>query len=164
MLKRIIIIFVMVVVFIAGFAFIYQQLQSKVESATSNYAQLYNIESISYADSQTYLQDKSGNYLLFFSGDDSDSKYVEESILPSVQENIGLYLIYIDMNEASDFGSTRFKTSWQFESYPAFAYVTITDGAIQINSVIESLDSDPITILSLRSWLNKNGIFKGTYE
>lgn len=167
MKKRIILILVLIGLAIAATTVIYQRMSSdKVSSITlEQNSALSTVEvSVPFEKSIDYMKTYAdGTYVLFFGDGQSETNYIKENLLPEVNENISVGMIYVDMTTASSMGSTRFKQAWQFETYPAFAIIRVESGEITIVNVLADSDKVPIDLAALRTFFYDNDVWQGTY-
>ena len=58
--------------------------------------------------------------------------------------------------------TSRLSEDWTISSYPAFAAVTVRNGAIIVNNKLENTNNHQITAADMEQWLALNGLYQGT--
>lgn len=121
--------------------------------------------SIPYNDLEGYVAED-GKYYLWFCDASTDCTFINDTALRPLANEIktGEFpeITFVDMTYArQNISPVKFKQVWGFSSYPAFVAIEVSEGQIQINSVIEWSVNNPIGKEDVKNWMIENDIWKG---
>ena len=103
------------------------------------------------------------HYLFFYSREDNDCVYVKNTILATVmadtQLQIDRIIETVDITSLQQNLTTgRLSSDWGISRYPAFAAVTVADGAPKVLNVLEYDGEIPLSAAQVEDWLRENGL------
>ena len=111
--------------------------------------------------------DSSVHYLFFYSSEDDNSVYIKNTVITKVENDTSLQFTKIietvDITSlVRNMQTSRLSEDWTISSYPAFAAVTVKNGAIIVNNKLENTNDHQITAADMEQWLALNGLYQGT--
>ncbi len=122
---------------------------------------------IDYASLHDYLlssSEASIHYLLFYSKYDSDSIYLRNTVMNTVESDThigwtGLIEIVDISNLEASFETTTLNDDWGITDYPALLQVTNENGELKTDHLLVWNANDPITPTKVKFWLEDVGLY-----
>ncbi len=147
----------------------------KVFQPNNNYINTTNIDSfyISFNNAKEYTLsggDNTSHYYLFCDPNDTDCKYVYDSVFPSVTSknndiNIKTIIEYIDISDIVNETDLSTKLGeWNISTYPALVSCKIENGEIKINNTLEFDKDNPLNADDIINWMIVNDIYSGEHR
>lgn len=124
--------------------------------------------SYTFDESIEAIKQKPGNHLIFLSDNQTDSKYILDSLLQPIlsDKNITIPdIVYVDVSSVKDLTVTRLRDTFHVERAPAFVYITVSDDLkCTINASLTYYAEKPFSQDNLKTWLFDNGLWNGPYS
>lgn len=103
------------------------------------------------------------HYLFFYSREDNDSVYVKNTVLATVtadtQMQIDKIIETVDITSLQqNMTDGKLSADWGISRYPAFAAVTVADGAPVVLNSLEYDGEIPLSAAQVEEWLRLNGL------
>lgn len=103
------------------------------------------------------------HYLFFYSSNDNDCVYVKNTVLASVtvdtQLQIDRIIETVDITVLEENMLTeKLAAEWGIQRYPAFAAVSVVDGAPVVLNSLEYDGEIPLSAANVEEWLRENGL------
>lgn len=110
------------------------------------------------------------HYFYFCKADNPDCTYINDYVFKPLAEELQTttleaFELYDLAPLGENYPSSKMKSQWGFESYPAFVSLTVhDDGTTQVNSVLSWNKEDPMDAELLKQWMIDNQIWTGEIE
>lgn len=106
-------------------------------------------------------------HVLFIANNDTDSSYVENSMLKLLaMESINALpkITKIDTSNVKNLTVTQLKNKYQIEKTPAFVVYEVVDGKIVVIETLVYHQDEPFTKDELKQWFYTHGLWNGPLE
>lgn len=124
-------------------------------------------ESTVFAANSDTVKSNQSLKVLFIANNDTDSAYVENSMLkPLSMESINALpdITKIDTSNVKNLTVTQLKNSYQIEKTPAFVIYEVVDGKLVVKSTMVYHQDEPFTKDNLKQWFYSNDLWNGPIE
>ena len=159
-MRKIIISIVLLVILIAGFFVAFWPKQQSITIMI--YATDLGISDKNFTD---YVTSNPGTHIFYFySVDDDNCDYVNNTILKSLAENLLTErldnMILVDLSKASTTAKAKFYRQWGFTQYPAFAIIESDLNDYKVISSLGYSEEKPFNTDDVKEWLIDNEIWQ----
>lgn len=124
---------------------------------------------LAYDSLKSYIEQSTQNvhYLFFYSAINNNSIYLHDTIFSTVEKDTGKQLSSlietVDITELDQTMETyRLSEDWSISSFPAFLSVSLENGEIIVNNVLEWTNAYPLTAQDIEDWMELNGLYEKT--
>lgn len=125
------------------------------------------IEEAAFASNSEVVKTTTTANVLFIVNNDTDSSYVENSMLKLLaMESINALpkITKIDTSNVKNLTVTQLKNKYQIEKTPAFVVYEVIDGKMVVKETLVYHQDEPFTVDELKQWFYSHGLWNGPLE
>lgn len=122
--------------------------------------------SIGYKESEAYILENEGAYVLFINNNDVDSEYIVTALLHKLYQfdnNALPTLVSVSTENSKDLTVIQLKRAYNIERSPAFVYLESKNGKYEIKDTLTYYPNNPFSENDLKRWFFENDLWNAPY-